>query len=61
MGKVKCENCDKMYIDYTLIKCKCNKLLCSKCKYTHTCNYDYYKTNKEILEKKLPKVQAKKI
>ena len=61
MVKKKCENCNKLYVDYKLISCKCSKMICCNCKYSHNCNYDYYTNNKEYLKKHLPEVRAKKI
>ena len=58
---MKCENCDKKIHALLHHVCHCKLKLCTKCKCNHNCTYDYKAKNKKELEKKLVKVEAKKI
>ncbi len=51
--KLKCDSCNIKKTDYLLIKCRCGLKFCDKCKDTriHNCSFNYFETNKELLEK----------
>lgn len=57
--KKTCNNCKCLITDYLLIDCKCLLKFCSKCKYIHNCNYDYFEKNKELLKNNLKKIKNK--
>ena len=61
---MRCLNCEKkISLVESLIKCKCDKTYCSKCRIpeVHNCTYDYKKNQSSFLEKSLIKVSSNKI
>lgn len=59
---MKCEDCNKkISLIYQNIICKCKRKLCKNCKREHVCSFDYNKEFKEILNKRLVKVECEKI
>lgn len=56
---MKCVTCNKKCL--FSIDCRCNKSVCLRCKYNHSCSFDYKKQGKEQLVKKVFKVESEKI
>ena len=59
----KCIVCKKKVskIFLELYTCKCKKVVCSKHKLEHKCNYDYKNKNTEKLNRELVKLNKKMI
>ena len=59
---IKCFICSKK-LKLTAIKCKCNNYFCKvhKNEKDHNCSFDYKLYQKDLLEKYMPIIEAKKI
>jgi hypothetical protein len=62
MGKQRCFKCKKK-TGIMAHTCKCNLIFCIKCRLPeqHNCTFDFKTEGKELLEKNLVKVEAKKV
>lgn len=61
-NNIKCFICSKK-LKLTAIKCKCNNYFCKvhKNENDHNCSFDYKLYQKDLLEKHMPIIEAKKI
>ena len=61
--KKKCNECNKKLNIVSEYLCKCDKILCSKHKYsdTHKCSYNHKEVWKQIIRKKNPTICKKRI
>lgn len=59
---MRCDRCPKkLNLAQQMIKCSCEKNLCSKCRKVHDCTFDYRQRQQEKLEKQLVKSECQRI